>query len=492
MASLGRFTATRVMAGALGLLSVVLLARWMAVAEFATYSVLLAAVTVSSIVGSLGLDRVLYREVPLAHMARAHGQIWKLVTLAFGARILVAPATAAALTIATLPVKASISPAVAGLFGAGLALTLVATDIFGVAANALLRFEMQARLSITAMTVKLSLALAVYKLTASLTVFDVVIIALAVEVAQSMALSLMAVRPALRSTCAQVAEHAYDAPSVAAVSRTALTNYGAYLLSLPWQGAAATLIVGAIAPSAAALALFALLQNLLDRMRQYLPLQLLQTAFEPLLVRRYAERGDRAEVANQLELLRRANFCVLVGAAAASLACGDELIALVTGGKYIGGGVLAAIMCFSLALRGISGVQFISANVMGEMSLLTRIYAVVTLAMLPALWGAAQYFAGVGVVLTSILPSVLLWMTMLRRKARSAIGLWHFGKDVTSVTAGIAAAGVGWSVLHWTGGRAGMVASLATTLILYLVALTGLRVFDANDRSALRAGIGTH
>ncbi len=490
MVKLGRFAALRVLSGALGLAWVVAVARWMPVMEFAAYAVLLAAVTLASVVGTLGVDRVLYRHVPQAHLAQSPRQVLRLAGFAVIMRLLVASPVAMGIAYVTQPADSVVSTISALAFGAALAASLVVSDVLAITANALMRFEAQARIASVALCIRLVAAGIAYEADGTLSVLVALCIVLGGDLLQSAGSYLLAVRPALRAMgdSATVSRPPYELPPLRGLLQDSGTNYASYLFGLPWQGSAAVVLVGATA-GASEVALFSLLQNLVDRMRQYLPLQLLQNAFEPILVSRYTADGDRQAVATQVELLRRANFCLLAGAAAVVWPVGSELIAWATHGKYAGAGPLAALLLAALALRGVSAVLFISANVMNEMDRLMRIYGVMSLLCLLPLYWVAQRFGAEGVVLWSVAPSWLLWAGLRAGHAHCALGVWHGRKDIACLTA----AGLGTAIgLMLKSVIAGVyvpaLAGLAAALTYFTVVLA-FKVFPSGDLALMRANL---
>lgn len=488
MASLARFGATRILSGGLGFASVLLLARWMPVREFAAYSVLMAAVMVSAIAGSLGADRVLYREIPLAHLAHARRSVVRLLRVALLARLAVAPLAAAVIVVVTAPEQPVVPAALSLAFAVAMAVTLSLTDVVAIGANALMRFEAQARLNVGLLACRIAAFAALYHVGGELTVNEVVVITLLTDVTNAALSWWRCISRPLRPGGAAPAGQEYVDLDARTLGRRAMTNYTSYLLGLPWQGSTATLVVGAILPPGQ-VATFALLQGLLDRARQYLPLQLLQNAFEPLLMRRHARDGDTRHVVRTLELLRRANFVILIGLAAVCLVVGSELIGLMTKGKYPAAGPLAAFMLAALALRGVSGALFVGANVLGEMERLTRSYAAVTLVALPLLPLCASHFGAAGVVAVSIAPSVGLWGLLRLRGALCAVGAWRWRKDALAVLAAALALAAGWGLLRLVPTVAGVLAAAALVAAGYAAMATWMKVFDRRELDSLQRGL---
>lgn len=487
MASLGRFAATRVLTGALGLLSVVLLARWMPTSAYANYAVVVAAVSVGGIVGSLGIDRVLYRQIPLAHVAGQQREWLRLLWVALLARCAVTPTAAILVLAVAYPEGSPLSLPRALAFAAAMSISFVMVDIMTLGANSLVRFEHQARIGVGVLTLKIAAAYVLHWHMGAINIWAALCIHLAGDAIQAIATALYGIRPVLRryAPAPPQCPTSYSRLSLRALAKSSSTNYASYLLSLPWQGATSTLIVGAILPPPA-VALFALLQSVVDRLRPYLPLALLQTAVEPLLVREYSRHRSASLVTLQAELLHRVNLAILTAAAVAVTVVGNDLVAFATGGRYGDGGELLAVMLFTLAVRGVSGALFIAANVLDEMKALTLSLASITMVVAPVLLGVAHLFGALGVVLVGALPPLLLWATLRYRGQACACGTWRFRKDFSCIVSALVGCALGFLARGaLPSGLASSVLAASAAVVTYALMLVATNVFDASARAAL-------
>jgi hypothetical protein len=148
--------------------------------------------------------------------------------------------------------------------------------------------------------------------------------------------------------------------------------------------------------------------------------------------------------------------------------------------------MLAALMLAALALRGVSAVLFISANVMNEMGKLTRVYAVATLLSLPLLFWCAWQFGAAGVVVVSILPSWLLWAGLRATNSQSAVGIWQWRKDAACALAAVLAVSFAMLLQSPIAGQNGSLVAAAGAALAYLAAVLGFKVFDAGDLALMR------
>lgn len=483
MASLKHFALTRVGAGLAGILLALAVARWMPVADFAHYVLLLSASGVAAIFSSFGLDRVIYRYVPEAHMAHDARFIFRLGGLAILARVLIGGAAAVLVLLLSQPVLSQASSLVlVALFTAILGLS----EVLGILANSLLRFELQARLSLAILLLRLASLGVLYWLAGALSFLVVVSVFLVTECLLALSLGLLAVRPAL-AECSKGNDggHQFAAPGLSFLFRQSFANYGSYLCGLPWQGSSLRLIVGHVA-GVPEIALFGFVQTLADRARQYLPIQLLQNALEPLLTREYALSRDPGPLQARLDLLRRVNFCLLLLGACLAWLAGSELVVLLTAGKYQGAGPLCAQIALMLAIASLAGVLWISANVLQRMPELSTCFAGVSLALLPALYFAGLGYGAQGVVWVACLPPLLLWAVLRARKSPVACGIWRWHKDLLALLAGLLALAAALLLKSLGEGLIYLLLSVIVLGGIFAMLCCLLRVFTRADLNALR------
>jgi hypothetical protein len=378
------------------------------------------------------------------------------------------------------------------LAGGLLSMSLAISDVSATTADSLMRFETQARLVLTMLTVRISMLVFIHWAFDAIDVLDVLMIVLAVDLMQSILSGLLAIRPAL---CERPAARSLDdvelLPELMKTVPLASMNYLSYLLSLPWQGSTARIVVGKLAATPE-VALFGLLQTVADRLRLYLPIELLRSAFEPLLVRRYALDRDATSLVRDLELLRRLNFVILVAASASFAVGGSEIVSMITAGKYQNAGPLAALIALALAVRSVNGVLWISANVMGRMSALTVSYALVTLVLLPLLWLSAKWFGAYGVAFVSLTPSVLVWAVLRWRDDPVVAGLWDLRRDAACLSVASMALAVGWMIKSAMPGNLGAMIAVCLFLLIYGLGSAFLHVVTRDEIVRMGQFLRTH
>ena len=492
MAAIKRFAAARVLSGLAGLAWIVLLARWMPVADFAAYSVLTSVVSVASIAGNLGFDRVIYRYVPSAHLRGDSAYVLRLVWFALLPRLVVASVCAVGAMWWVIQPSGTLSLYHACLAGGMLSISLAISDVTATTADSLMRFETQARLVLSMLVIKLAMLFFIHWEVDVLDVLDVLMIVLAVDLMQSVLSGLLAIRPALREGPAPLSlDDVEPLPVLMKTVPLAGMNYLSYLLSIPWQGSTARIVVGKLAATPE-VALFGLLQTVADRLRLYLPIELLRSAFEPLLVRRYALDRNAASLVRDLELLRRLNFVILIAVAASSAVGGSEIVSMITAGKYQNAGPLAALIALALAVRSVNGVLWIGANVLGRMRALTVSYALITLVLLPLLWLSAKWFGAYGVAFVSLTPSVLVWAVLRWRDDPVVAGLWDLRRDAACLSVASMALAVGWMIKSTMPGNLGAMIAVCLFLLIYGLGSALLHVVTRDEIVRLSQFLRAH
>lgn len=464
------FFLVRIISGLSGFLWAILLARFLSIDDFARYAAITSAVAVAGLVASLGLDRLIYRYVPAAHL-RADGRfVVRLGASVLCSRLLISPmVTVAFIAFGVLGQHAADRPSQTLGLAFLLAATLAFSGVFNDMANALLCYERQARINLFNLLLRLAVAWVLHAFEGQLSLVEALTVMLVTEWLQILCGACWCLVPALRGIAASSGQAVGEpAPSMAQVFKLALGNYAFYMLALPWQGSTLRLLVASTS-SAAMTALFGLVQTIADRLKQYLPFQLLKNATEPHLVRQYTLDRDVLRLNRSIDLIRRLDFLVLTVLATLAAVLGSELIAQVTAGKYLTAGPYAAATLMVLALAGITSAIWVQANTVGTIHHLSIGYGLVTAVLLLPMWWAASRHGPAGVLAVAALPSPLVWCYMWWRVGADALrGLWSVSRDLGLLLSAACAVLVGrWTLsamgLSWHGMA---LAAVATTLAL--------------------------
>lgn len=490
MASLKGFAVIRVATGLSGIAIPLILVRWMSVEEFAQYLIAVSAISIAGIVSGFGMDRVLYRFLPEAYLRNDAVFARKLIGAAFAPRVVLAPVVVIAILTALVPLRAQEAIWLPISLGCALAIIVGLSEVVGHAASSLMKFQLQAAIVFAGIVVRLAVLCAISLLVGVLKLVWVLLILVGIEFLQLLVVGFAVVLPVLRRMrIAGGGGERASWPSWRALGKMALSNYGSYILGLPWQGSVLRVIVG-VHSEAAVIATFGFLQTLADRLKQYLPMQILQTAVEPVMVRRFAEGEDLKVIIGQLDLLRRVSSYPIIGLAVVFAIAGDPIVSIVTGGKYTDAGMLAALILLGLAASTISSVLWISSSIAHEMPLLLGRFALISVFLFPVMWIAAKYCGGLGVAVVAMLVSPMLWCALRWSSSKATAGTWDWSKDLRVVVLAIALVVIGRSLVH----DMAVVACIAVAggaFLAYAAGLVILRALRRKDLEVLKELLAT-
>lgn len=138
-----------------------------------------------------------------------------------------------------------------------------------------------------------------------------------------------------------------EAPvGVADVVRFAWHMFGVNLLGACASLGAMRLLAGRLF-GLEALGVFAFLQQLINILARYMPAQLLANVVRPMLIARVTEGGED-RVGRVMGLMWKSNLMVVLAGCAFSLAAGDMIIAVMSGGRFADAGIVALMMLVGL------------------------------------------------------------------------------------------------------------------------------------------------
>ncbi|MBU2641424.1 MAG: oligosaccharide flippase family protein [Gammaproteobacteria bacterium] len=454
-----------------GFALLVLLVRYLSVAEFAAYSVLQAFVEVFTALTGFGLTHVALRYIPELYAQHENRVFRRFVVGAFGLRFFL-------LTLATLLAWLA-SDDIANLFGLAAWVGVLQAYLLVVwlRVNSHFLFQMlestlhqgwvQVAFVLPALVKVAAVGWLVYS--SALTIQSVIWIEAAAETLGLVVL-LSGVGRVLRNTPVDQTMQSWSiwwAKNARRLTQFGLAGYLQHLAILPYGSAPNRLVAGRYL-DVASMATFGFAQSFADTLRRYLPAQLLAGLIRPVLVARFSVSRDFEKVTGMLSWVFRINTILLGSVAALLLAIGPAVVASVSGGKY---GAEAAWLL--LALVGVLileshrflidlAIQAVERNgllVTGNLVLaVSLVLAVLLMPLLGAL--AIPLAAGLGLILSNT------WIThrLAKEGFSYPFGYVEFGRVLLSSSF---AALVGYALqgyLHW------MVNSLVV-LISYVVLL---------------------
>jgi len=467
------FAAIRVLTGLLGLFVPIVLARNMALMVYADYALLLSMVMLVVVAGSLGYDRGAFRFIPPLHAA---GHVRPALQL--GAELILMRLVASiilATGVIWLAVGVNFVAAPIAAVSAPLFVTMVAvvatTEGLTVTASAFALHRTVATIGLMILLVR-SCAFGGHLWLAEdgLTLDYVIRVTLWTESLQA----LLVVFAMLQLLGRQVAQGDQVLQPRAVKDRRAilkccLSAWGAYLSSMPTQGPALRLIVGVFADTAS-LAAFAFFQQLADRAKAFLPLQLVLPNIETSLSARRLNhaRADSA-VLGALTVMARVNLFVLCVALVVLIAAGPELEHLLTKDRFGPHLLIAALLIGQLMFASIESALWSAYNAAGDAILLNRASMLSSLLAVPIVIAAGALAGAIGVAAVAGIRVFFLASMLLRLEGgEPARCLLTCPLGIRSLAVALLSLGVTfWAVLWFQTAWSGGFSSLLLALIVF-------------------------
>lgn len=404
-------------AGAIaGLASAVLLVRHMPLTAYAGYTAVMGLAGIASMLVSLGLDRVATRYVPEARLGNCPALLRVLVWRLAAVRLLAAAALCTCLALAwpwvvrwfDFVTLQSMPLALAVYFLAAATSGLMATAL-----QALVRQRLLTRISVLQWGGRLAWIAWIVAYGTDLGLQQVLWIMALPELAAAAVLSV-AVDSALRlvPSAGEARDRMHRWPDWREVRHLAKHSYSFNVLASLPQGYFMRTLVAATLP-VETVAAFGFFSNLVDRLRMYLPMQLMYNLIEPVMVARYLQSGDSDALNRNAQLALKINVIVLAFALIVLVIGGTQIIGALTNGRFVDEVWIVILLVFQL----ISGSQVLTMqlvlNVFKANRILTRagLYALVVM----LLFLAGCLFTGYPIL---ILFGPLLYSAMVNSIAR--------------------------------------------------------------------------
>jgi O-antigen/teichoic acid export membrane protein len=143
--------------------------------------------------------------------------------------------------------------------------------------------------------------------------------------------------------------------------------------------------------------LFAFLQTLERLVSRYLPATLLKNLIRPVLISRYVARGDQDLLMAGAGLLLKSNMLAVVGGLVVIAVCGDQIVAIMSGGKFTGAGLTLLLLYVNMIATSQRGVQEMVMQITGHTRVLWITSVVSPIALL-LIWLLSGYGLNVAVL----------------------------------------------------------------------------------------------
>lgn len=441
-AAMGHYLLGRGAGAILGLANAVLLVRNMATPDYAAYIALLGIAGIAAMLTSLGLDRVVTRFVPEGLLSHGTGMLRRFVwRMTFG-RLLAGILATAVLSFVWQWVTTLFEFVGTEQIPSSLAIFLLANTLFTLLSailQSLIKQKLLTRMTVAVWGIRLFWILAAIYQTSTISL-EVALWIMAVPELLGAVILLTAVHVSLRHNSSEVQTATGKSgnwPRWQEVRSLAGHSYAFSLLASVPQGYFMRTIVAATLP-VETIAAYGFFSSLVDRLRNYLPIQLMYNLVEPVLVVRYLEYKNAASLMRNAQLMYKTNLLILAAALIFVLIGGSELVMILTNGRYIEQTwILALLMLQTISGSHVLALQLI-LNVLKANQLLS-IAALYALAAMFAFLGFV-FLSGhmMGILFGTLVYSLILNSVVLILMARREIQYRPFYMDIAKL-AGIGA-----------------------------------------------------
>ena len=231
--------------------------------------------------------------------------------------------------------------------------------------------------------------------------------------------------------------------------------------------------------------LYAFLQTLERLVSRYLPETLLRNLIRPVLISRFLAKGQTESLRATTGLLLKSNMLAVIGGLVVIAVCGDQIVLLMSGGKFAGAGLTLLLLYVNMIATSQRGVQEMVMQITGHTKILWITSIVSPLALL-GVWLFADYglTVAVSIVTAGSLTANWLAASVLRGK----IDWFRFDRRgmLAIFLPGLAAAGIGLYLARWTG----PLPAAAIALALFGVFLCFGRPFDEREVNVIERVVG--
>ena len=230
---------------------------------------------------------------------------------------------------------------------------------------------------------------------------------------------------------------------------------------------------------------FAFLQTLERLVSRYLPATLLKNLIRPVLISRYVGRGNAELLSAGTGLLLKSNMLAVIGGLVVIAVCGDQIVAIMSGGKFTGAGLTLLLLYVNMIATSQRGVQEMVMQITGHTRALWITSVVSPIALL-LIWLLSGYGLNVAVLVMTAGSLTANWLAAAFLQARTD---W-FRVDWRGMAAiflpGLAAALAGIGLTGWT---QPLVAGVLA-LLLFVAFLRIGRPFNDGEIGAVERVVG--
>lgn len=370
--------ASKVAAALLALIVQVAIARALPVEDYAKFTLFLAAASVLALLSMCGMDRVAFRVLPPLCIARRWREEVAFMAAVLSVRLvaLAVIACAAGLIYAAY-LPEYLNGQADSLMAAFAAFTvaLCITDGLGFFCNGVGRHSAQGLVTLAVALSRSAAVLAVLTSAAQASLMHVLWVYVAAEAALACALLALLFRDAMAQRATGCREAFRFEFSIAQLAREGAATQASYVLRIPFQGPFMRLLVGTFAGPLVTAA-YGFFQAIADRIYHFLPTIMFKGVLEPALVADYAKHNDPVRQSMVVALLLKVSLVILFLIATLTLAVGEPVINLATGGKYGDQVWIAVLIGLQLAAQIGGEALWIGLNAVGRINAVNKVWAV--------------------------------------------------------------------------------------------------------------------
>lgn len=491
--SLAAFVQSRLVTGGLSIAVALVIVRYMPVAEYAVYATLAAVCVFVMELSTFGIPHVTNRYVPEGRLQADPADFRRFVWRLVGLRMALALAVLAPLALLTAPIaellRASHAP-VALWVNWLLILVVVFTDHVAHTLEAVMAQPDVRRGLYVEWVLRFFVTIGIIVATSTITAAQ----ALLVQVGASLLAGLLmlghlaARLRALSAPAPGDRPHARWPAQPRELVRFGWHSYAYTLLLLPGENFSVRMIAAHYLP-AVRMASYGFFQALASAGRRYLPVHLLITTVEPLLIAHYTESRSIERLNHMANSVLKLNLMVLAPVIAWTAVAGAGFVGLLTGGKYMEYAWILPLVLLEPVLEANWYLLRTAAGAVGLPGILVR-GAAVNLVPLAAM--LVLLVAGLGDPLVIVLVGMLAMLT-----TRNAWATWRLrGRGVDYrvdwvgmgkiAVAAAAAAALGYLAVRFVTPPGTAIFSFAVGAICvpaYLGLMLLLRPFAAPERA---------
>lgn len=479
----------RGMSGVASFASVILLVRHMDVESYAGYTALTGLIMMAGVLAGLGLERALARYIPEGRMHHPAKSLRRFIWTTCLLRFLVASALTAVI-IALWPFVVRVFEGIRlEAFPLPLACFLIATSLFQHFSTVLQSLVLQkilTRILVIQWAGRLGMILALIAIQSGITLEQSLWVMAAPEMAGIVAFVLVTywhLRGLIRQRPPATQGKQPPWPRWGDVMRMAMHNYGYNLLAAPPQGYFMRILAAALLPPPF-VAAYGFFLSLVERLRQYLPVQLLYNIIEPVIIANYIKNEDFRKSNTHIVLLYRFNLLCMVPVIAWVGSSGSHIINLITGGKYESSAWLLLISLIHLFFSTHAMLLQLLVNATGSSKVLLR----------SAIGAATVAILYIGVAIFSTRLVLIVFTPVLFAAINNSLGVLFFRRNgydyeynwpdvIKSVLAGLIAWVLTWVLLLYLPSSQIYVAVLAAIIaafVFFMIAFA-IRLFSVDD-----------